>query len=56
MNKNRQRMFVNNKYLDMILIDPLWDWLEDRVDYETYFGKEVWDERKIGNENWKKLK
>ena len=34
----------------MILIDPLWDALKDEFDYETYFGKEVWGERKIGNE------
>ena len=43
-----------NKSLDMILIDPLWDDLKDEVDYDTYFGKEVWGERKIEMKNWKK--
>ena len=31
----------------MILIDPLWDALEDEVDSNIYFWEEVWDERKM---------
>jgi len=34
----------------MILIDPLWDVLENEIDSETYFGKKVWGERKFMNQ------
>ena len=37
----------------MMLVDPLWDVLNDGVDYETYFRKEVWGERKTENEKLK---
>ena len=40
----------------MILIDPLWNIVEDEVDYETYFGKEVWGERKNEFKKMKNLK
>ena len=47
---------IMSKYLDMILIDPLWDSLEDEVDYDIYFGKKAWGERKLKNEKLKEVK
>jgi len=29
--------------------------VEDEIDYDTYFGKEVWGGRKNGNENLKEV-